>query len=109
MLQARGNAEVCLPVHSSVLEVVLDFLYEDRATKVDNCDDVEWICTCLSVADQLLMPRLFSVCEASLARLLSLKNCGEMLEFSSVFNARQLKKSCMQFICHNLPAVVEMR
>jgi hypothetical protein len=41
--------------------------------------------------------------------LLSIKNVGKMLEFAAVYNATQLKTSCMHFMCFNLPAVIELR
>ena len=100
---------VNLPIHSSVLEILLDYIYRDRTPKIDKTDDISLIGNVLVVADQLLIPRLVSICEFLLVGLMSLKNVGQMLDFSSIYNAKQLKRSCMQFICLNLPAVVEMR
>lgn len=88
---------------------MLDYIYEDKATKIEESDDVEWISNCLVVADLLLIQRLISMCEAILVRLLTIKNAGKMLEFASTYNAAQLKTSCMYFICNNLPAIVELR
>ena len=107
--QTFSDRTISLPVHSTFLEVILDFVYEGCAKKIDKSDDVEFICNCLSVADQLLVCRLVAICESSLVRLLTLKNVGQVLEFASVYNAPQLKISCMQFICLNLTAVVESR
>lgn len=108
-MQSTKTDALTLPIHSSVLEVILDYLYEDRALKIENSDDIGWIGNCLVVADQLIIPRLVSICESALVGLLTLKNVGQILEFSSIYNAGQLKRACMQYICLNLPAVVEMR
>ena len=108
-MQTSGDRAVSLPIHSSLVEVVLDFCYEDRVSKIDKSDDVEFVCNCLTVADQLLISRLVNICESALVRLLTLKNVGELLEFACVYNAPQLKASGLQFICLNLAAVVELR
>jgi len=108
-IETSGDRAVSLPIHSSLVEVVLDFCYEDRASKIDKSDDVEFVCNCLTVADQLLISRLVNICESALVRLLTLKNVGELLEFACVYNAPQLKASGLQFICLNLAAVVELR
>ena len=108
-MQTSSARVVTLPFRSSVVQVVLDFVYEDQALKVERSDDVEGIGNVLVAADQLLMPRLVCICEAALTGLLTLKNVGHMLDFADVFNAPQLKEACMHFICLNLPAVVELR
>ena len=61
------------------------------------------------MADQLLIPRLIQVCEKHLASLLTLKNVGEILQFAHDFNAQQLLKSCKDFVCYNLGALIEGR
>ena len=107
--QTSNDKTVSLAIHSSIVEVILDYIYEDRVLKIDKSDDVEFICNCLSVADQLLISRLVTICESTLVRLLTLKNVGELLELACVYNAPQLRASAMQFICLNLAAVVELR
>jgi hypothetical protein len=92
-----------------VLEVILDYFYEDKASKVEKSEDVEWISNCLVSADLLLIPRLVSICESALVGLLSIKNVGKVLDFAAEYNATQLKISCMHFVCCNLPAVIELR
>ena len=47
------------------------------------------------------------MCEEVLSGLLTLGNAVSLLEFAHSFNAAQLKRSALQFICLNLPAVVE--
>ena len=47
------------------------------------------------------------MCEEVLSGLLTLGNAVSLLEFAHSFNAAQLKRSALQFVCLNLPAVVE--
>lgn len=37
----------------------------------------------------------------------SLKNVADLLDFATTYHADQLKSTCLQFICLNLPAVLE--
>lgn len=39
----------------------------------------------------------------------TLKNAAELLEFATVYNADQLKLSCLQFIALNMAALLESR
>ena len=39
----------------------------------------------------------------------TLRNVAEVLKFCSTYNAAQLRWSCLQFICVNLPALLEAR
>ena len=43
------------------------------------------------------------------SNIVSFKNAGELLEFSSVYQAHQLKAACQQFISLNLAAMLEGR
>lgn len=108
-VESMISKEIRLPIHSVVLEVILEYLYEDKASKIEKSEDVDWIGNCLVSADLLLVPRLVSICESALAGLLAIKNVAKILEFATMYNAVQLKVSCMYFMCYNLPAVVELR
>ena len=44
-----------------------------------------------------------------LTRLLTLKNVAELFQFSVYYLASQLEQSSMQFICLNLPALLESK
>jgi len=39
----------------------------------------------------------------------ALRNVCELLEFADMYNATQLKTTCLQFITLNLPALLESR
>ena len=70
-------------------------------------EDLELVCNVLVVADQFLLTRLKQICECQLTRMLTLKNVAEMLQFSVYYMSEQLQQSTMQFICLNLPALLE--
>lgn len=96
-----------MPLPTSILTIILDYLYEDDSPKLRQCHDTEFLCNVLVVADQFLITRLRETCERIIAGLLTLKNAAELLEFASRYNAVGLKTTIMQFICQNLVAVLE--
>ncbi|XP_072355904.1 inhibitor of Bruton tyrosine kinase isoform X2 [Scyliorhinus torazame] len=98
-----------MPIHSDILEVILDYIYIGEAPAVKESPDVEFICNVLMVADQLLINRLKEICEVAITEKLTLKNASEVLEFAAMYNAEQLKLSCLQFIGLNMAALLEAR
>lgn len=92
-----------------MLEVVINYLYQDESPVIQQSEDMEFVCNVLVVADQLFIERLKEICEVTLANLLTLKNVAEIMQFAATYNANQLKACCMQYICLNLPAVLESR
>ncbi|PRD20954.1 UNVERIFIED_CONTAM: ibtk [Trichonephila clavipes] len=115
LISSNGTTFGC---HKCILVARLDYFHSMLSTcwaelfsffknfLIDS-DDIEFLCHILMISDQLLVPRLKEICEMALIKQFSLKNAAELLELSSVYNSEQLKKSCMQFICINLPAVIE--
>ncbi|XP_075718185.1 inhibitor of Bruton tyrosine kinase [Rhinoderma darwinii] len=108
-IEARCCSALEMPVHSDVLQVILDYIYTDEALTVKESVNVEFICNVLVMADQLLIVRLKEICEVTLTERLTLKNAAELLEFSALYNADQLKVSCFQFIGLNVAALLEAR
>uniref|UniRef100_A0A8C9MMW7 Inhibitor of Bruton tyrosine kinase n=1 Tax=Serinus canaria TaxID=9135 RepID=A0A8C9MMW7_SERCA len=98
-----------MPIHSDILQIIVDYLYTDEALAIKDSQNVEFICNILVVADQLLISRLKEICEVAIAEKLTLKNAAELLEFSAMYNAEQLKLSCLQFIGLNMAALLEAR
>lgn len=98
-----------MPINHSVLEPIINFLYTDDCKVLENCNDIDFISSLLVVADQLFIERLKELCEVALSQLLTLKNCPHMLQFACTYHARQLKYCVTEFICLNLPAVLESR
>ena len=106
---SESSAELTLPLPSTTVQTVLDYLYTDQSVKVEKSEDLEFVCNILVVADQFLLNRLKQICESQLTRLLTLKNVTELFQFSVNFMAAQLEQSTMQFICLNLPAILESK
>nr|CAD7404847.1 unnamed protein product [Timema cristinae] len=106
---SNSSKPLIIPIPYNILEAVVGFLYQDEAAAVQASEDLEFVCDVLAVADQLFVERLKEVCEAALGGLVTLKNVAQLLELSGAYNADQLKRCCMQYICLNLPAVLEAR
>ncbi|KAG8444841.1 hypothetical protein GDO86_009844 [Hymenochirus boettgeri] len=108
-IEASCCSELEMPIHSDVLQVIIEYIYTDEALAVKDSPNVEFICNVLVVADQLLIVRLKEMCEVTIAAKISLKNASELLEFAALYNAEQLKLSCFQFIGLNMAALMEAR
>ncbi|XP_061845862.1 inhibitor of Bruton tyrosine kinase isoform X1 [Colius striatus] len=108
-IEASCCSALEMPIHSDILEIIIDYLYTDEAHAVKDSQNVEFICNVLVVADQLLISRLKEICELAIAEKLTLKNAAELLEFAAMYNAEQLKLSCLQFIGLNMAALLEAR
>ncbi|XP_072535963.1 inhibitor of Bruton tyrosine kinase [Salminus brasiliensis] len=98
-----------MPTSAKVLQVILEYIYTDEAPTIGESVSVEFVCNVLVVADQLLITRLKEMCEVTITENLTLKNAAELLEFAVVYNAEQLKLSCLQFIGLNMAAMLESK
>lgn len=107
LFQTGASESISMPLPTSILTVILNYLYEDDTPKLWQCRDIEFLCNILVVADQFLIIRLREMCEKIIAGLLTLKNAAELLEFAAGYNAQGLKMTIMQFLCQNLVAVLE--
>ncbi|KAH9507256.1 hypothetical protein Btru_056735 [Bulinus truncatus] len=108
-VETFNTSTLSLPIPGQVLKILIDYLYCDEAPYLKDCVNEELLCNVLIVSDQLLATRLKEMCEVALANTITFKSVGELLEFSTVYNAKQLKVACQQFICLNLPAMMEGR
>ncbi|KAI5106425.1 inhibitor of Bruton tyrosine kinase, partial [Silurus meridionalis] len=98
-----------MPTSAKVLQVILEYIYTDESPTIRESLSVEFACSVLVVADQLLIIRLKEICEVVITENLTLKNAAELLEFSVMYNAEQLKLSCLQFIGLNMAALLESK
>uniref|UniRef100_A0A8C9E1D2 Inhibitor of Bruton tyrosine kinase n=1 Tax=Phocoena sinus TaxID=42100 RepID=A0A8C9E1D2_PHOSS len=108
-IEASSCAALEMPIHSDILKVILDYLYTDEAVVIKESQNLDFVCSVLVVADQLLISRLKEICEVALSEKLTLKNAAMLLEFAAMYNAEQLKLSCLQFIGLNMAALLEAR
>ncbi|KAK3551005.1 hypothetical protein QTP70_011527 [Hemibagrus guttatus] len=98
-----------MPTSAKVLQVILEYIYTDESPTIRESLSVEFVCSVLVVADQLLITRLKEICEVVITENLTLKNAAELLEFAVMYNAEQLKLSCLQFIVLNMTALLESK
>ncbi|XP_061394598.1 inhibitor of Bruton tyrosine kinase [Musca vetustissima] len=56
--------------------------------------------------DQFFIERLRKVCEILLLDRISIRKCGDLLEFATMYNCDVLRKGCLDFICQNLARVL---
>uniref|UniRef100_A0A8D3BQZ9 Inhibitor of Bruton tyrosine kinase n=1 Tax=Scophthalmus maximus TaxID=52904 RepID=A0A8D3BQZ9_SCOMX len=98
-----------MPISSEILQAILQYIYTDESPAVKESVNVEFVCSVLVVADQLLITRLKEMCEVVITENLTLKNAAELLEFAAMYNADQLKLSCLQFIVLNMAALLESK
>ncbi|XP_073702952.1 inhibitor of Bruton tyrosine kinase isoform X2 [Garra rufa] len=108
-IEASSCSALDMPTTSEVLQAIMEYIYTDESPTVKESVNVEFVCNVLVVADQLLITRLKEICEVAITENLTLKNAAELLEFSTVYNADQLKLSCLQFIVLNMAALLESR
>ncbi|TRY71260.1 hypothetical protein DNTS_006990, partial [Danionella cerebrum] len=108
-IEASSCNALTLPTTSEVLQVILEYIYTDESPTIRECVNVEFVCNVLVIADQLLITRLKEICEVAITEKLTLKNSAELLEFSTVYNADQLKLSCLQFIVLNIASLLESK
>uniref|UniRef100_A0A3P9I824 Inhibitor of Bruton agammaglobulinemia tyrosine kinase n=1 Tax=Oryzias latipes TaxID=8090 RepID=A0A3P9I824_ORYLA len=106
-IEATSCSALEMPTTSEILQVILEYIYTDESPTIKECQNVEFVCNVLVVADQLLITRLKEMCEVVITENLTLKNAAELLEFATMYNAEQLKLSCLQFIALNMAALLE--
>ncbi|XP_050987197.1 inhibitor of Bruton tyrosine kinase isoform X1 [Labeo rohita] len=108
-IEASSCTALDMPTTSEILQAILEYIYTDESPTVKESVNVEFVCNVLVVADQLLITRLKEICEVAITENLTLKNAAELLEFATIYNADQLKLSCLQFIVLNMAALLESR
>lgn len=108
-LESSQKSKLHLPIPHKVLQILIDFLYEDESPLVQESEDLDLVFSVLVVADQFFVTRLKEICEVTLSSLITLRNAAKILQVADTYNANQLKQCCMQYICLNLSAILEMR
>uniref|UniRef100_A0A8C2ZL37 Inhibitor of Bruton tyrosine kinase n=1 Tax=Cyclopterus lumpus TaxID=8103 RepID=A0A8C2ZL37_CYCLU len=108
-IEATSCSALEMPTSAAILQVILEYIYTDESHTIKESLNVEFVCNVLVVADQLLITRLKEMCEVVITENLTLKNGAELLEFATMYNAEQLKLSCLQFIVINMAALLETK
>ncbi|CAF3865682.1 unnamed protein product, partial [Adineta steineri] len=105
-IESQSNSELNMAIPSDLLEIIIDYLYTDN---ISSKFTVEQLCQILVLSDQLLIERLKQICEFHIANLVTFRDAAELLQFSSTYNAEQLKIFVEQYICRNLATFLEAR
>ncbi|KAL0275010.1 UNVERIFIED_CONTAM: hypothetical protein PYX00_003000 [Menopon gallinae] len=108
-LESTQKTAINLPIPGKILQILINYLYTDEAPDVVNSEDADLAAMTLIIADQFFCSRLKEFAEFALANLISLKNVAEIFQMAEMHNADQLKRCSMEFICFNLPAILESR
>ncbi|KAB7495095.1 Inhibitor of Bruton tyrosine kinase [Armadillidium nasatum] len=98
--QTDETIEISIP--SNILIPILDFLYTDDTPLVSESKDLDFLCRILMLAHQYLIEELNVLCQISLFRCLTLKNCFDLLRFCLVYDAVHLRDAILEFICLNI-------
>lgn len=92
------------------LQPLIDFVYTLDAEyfKRQNYSE-SFLYQMIVIADQFFVESLKKVCEILILEKISVKKCGDMLEFAIIYNCEILKQGCLEFICHNLNRVLSQK
>ena len=89
-------------IEPDVFHEVLRFIYTDKVEKLDAMAP-----QLLAAADRYMLDLLKTECEVSLARNVTLANCGELLILAHLHSANNLKKIFLDFVrCHSSEVAV---
>lgn len=92
------------------LKPLIDFVYTSDADyfRRQNYNEA-YLYQMIVLSDQFFVQRLKNVCEILILEKISVKKCGNMLEFAMIYNCEILKKGCLEFICQNLSRVLTQK
>nr|XP_016929755.1 inhibitor of Bruton tyrosine kinase [Drosophila suzukii] len=94
-------------VPAEYMEPVLDYLYSLETETFCKQGYLEtFLYNMITICDQYFIESLQNVCESLILDKISIRKCGEMLEFAAMYNCKLLQKGCMDFICQNLARVL---
>ncbi|KAH8400712.1 hypothetical protein KR009_000515 [Drosophila setifemur] len=94
-------------VPAEYMEPVLDYLYSLDADTFCKQGYLEtFLYNMCIICDQYFIESLKCLCELLILDKISIRKCGEMLEFSAMYNCKLLQQGCMDFICQNLARVL---
>lgn len=92
------------------LKPLIDFVYTSDADyfKRQNHNEA-YLYQMIVLSDQFFVERLKHVCETLILEKISVRKCGDMLEFAMIYNCEILKNGCLEFICQNLSRVLSQK
>ncbi|XP_046405203.1 inhibitor of Bruton tyrosine kinase isoform X2 [Ischnura elegans] len=108
-IECTGLKNITLPFTHQVMQAIILFLYQNNVPALNKSDDLAYIWSVLITSDQILLEGLKESCEILLVNHITLKNVSEFYQMSDTYNAGKLKQYCMEYVCANLPALLECR
>ena len=102
LTEKQTNTLEVRDIEPEVFLEVLRFIYTDEVEKFDDLAP-----QLLAAADKYMLTLLKSKCEASLARNVTLENCGELLILAHLHSANELKKFILDFVRSHSSEVAE--
>nr|AAL29148.1 SD05384p [Drosophila melanogaster] len=106
-LWAERSSVTMEGVPAEYMEPVLDYLYSlDNEAFCKQGYLETFLYNMITICDQYFIESLQNVCESLILDKISIRKCGEMLEFAAMYNCKILQKGCMDFICQNLSRVL---
>ena len=104
MSQLHTVTVTCLYTSVTVTldNVVVMCLYTSVTVTLDNV-----VVMCLYTSVTVTLDNVVVMCLYTSVTV-TLDNVGFIIDLSEVYNAQQLHTSCIQFVCLNLPALLEM-
>ncbi|KAH8411036.1 hypothetical protein KR222_009926 [Zaprionus bogoriensis] len=89
------------------MEPILDYLYSLDTESFCRQNYTEtFLYNMITLCDQYFIESLQHVCESLVLDKISIRKCGEMLDFAVMYNCKLLQQGCLDFICQNLARVL---
>ena len=100
MKEQRTNVIEITDVNPQVMSDLLAYLYTGDAPSMDALAN-----KLLVVANKYALSQLFEICENKLKTEINDTNFIDLLIFADLHNAASLKRTCLIFICCNIPSI----
>ena len=100
MKEQRTNVIEITDVNPQVMSDLLAYLYTGDAPSMDALAN-----KLLVVANKYARSQLFEICENKLKTEINDTNFIDLLIFADLHNAANLKRTCLIFICCNIPSI----
>ncbi|EDW72399.1 uncharacterized protein Dwil_GK20738 [Drosophila willistoni] len=92
------------------MEPILDYLYDMDTEAFCKQNYTEtFLYNMIIICDQYFVESLQNLCESLILDKISIRKCGEMLQFATMYNCKLLEKGCLDYICQNLARVLSYR
>lgn len=89
---------------------IIEFLYSSDVGNFRKQNFSEtFLFNMIVYCDQFFIESLRKVCEILILEKITIRKCGEFLDFACMYNCEILKEGCLEFICQNLARVLNYK